>query len=95
MLIEFILNYLTFSLKKIDAEGKVVYLIVDWGSDEPLSNYFHKEISNCQSIKFINISKEETKKYKLNFDVSLRHCQKHNLRKVAPGHFLTIFLNLG
>lgn len=68
--LKFILNYLTYSLKKIDAEEKVEYIIVDWGSDEPLSNYFHKEISNCRSIKFINISKEETKKYKLNYDTS-------------------------
>ena len=68
--LKFILNYLTYSLKKIDAEEKVEYITVDWGSDEPLSNYFHKEISNCQSIKFINISKEETKKYKLNFDTA-------------------------
>ena len=67
---KFILNYLIYSLKKMTAEKKVEYLIVDWGSNEPFSNYFYREISICPSIKFINIPKEETKKCGLNFDVS-------------------------
>ena len=67
---KFILNYLIYSLKKMNAENKVEYLIVDWGSNEPFSNYFYREISICPSIKFINIPKEETKKCSLNFDVS-------------------------
>ena len=67
---KFILNYFIYSLKKMDAMNKVEYLIVDWGSDEPLSNYFYKEISLCPAIKFINVPKEETEKYKLSLDVS-------------------------
>lgn len=67
---KFILNYLIYSLKKMDAENKIEYLVVDWGSDEPLSNYFYKEISECPAIKFINVPKEETKKCELNYDYS-------------------------
>ena len=55
---KFILNYFIYSLKKMDAVNKVEYLIVDWGSNEPLSNYFSKEISMCPAIKFINVPKE-------------------------------------
>ena len=103
--LKFILNYLIYSLKKIDAEEKVEYIIVDWGSDEPLSNYFHNEISNCQSIKFINISKEEAKKYKLNFDttkalnVGIDHCLGEHLMFTSSDQFFPLsvlanFLNL-
>ena len=67
---KFILNYFKYSLKKMDATNKVEYLIVDWGSKEPLSNYFYKEIADCPAIKFINIPNEETKKCKLSFDHS-------------------------
>ena len=70
------------------------------GSDEPLSNYFHKEISNCQSIKFINISKEETKKYKLNFDiqalnVGIDHSLGENLMFTSSDQFfpLSVLIN--
>ena len=68
--IKFILNYFIYSLKKMDAINKVEYIIVDWGSNEPFSNYFHKEISMSSAIKFINVPKEETKKCELSFDVS-------------------------
>lgn len=67
---KFILNYFTHCLKKIDATNKVEYLLVDWGSDEPLSNYFYNEISMCSSIKFINVPKDETKKCELIYDYS-------------------------
>ena len=67
---KFILNYFIYSLKKINAIEKVEYLIVDWGSNEPFSNYFYKEISMSPAIKFINVPKEETAKCKLNLDVS-------------------------
>ena len=46
-----------YSIKKMNAAKKVEYIVVDWGSDEPLSNYFHKEISNSHYLKFINIPK--------------------------------------
>jgi hypothetical protein len=68
--IKFIINYLTHSLKKMDALNKVEYVIVDWGSNEPLSNYFYEEISKCSAIKFINVPEEETKKCNLSFDQS-------------------------
>lgn len=67
---KFILKYLTYSLKKMNAVHKVEYLVVDWGSEEPLSNYFYKEISECSAIKFINVPKEETTKCELSFDYS-------------------------
>ena len=67
---KFILNYFIYSLKKINALEKVEYLIVDWGSNEPFSNYFYKEISMSPAIKFINVPKDETAKCKLNLDVS-------------------------
>jgi hypothetical protein len=67
---KFILNYFKYSLKKMHASNKVEYLIVDWGSKEPLSNYFYKEIADCPAIKFINIPNEETKKFKLSLDYS-------------------------
>ena len=67
---KFILNYFIYSLKKMNALNKVEYIIVDWGSKEPLSNYFYDEISKCSAIKFINIPEKETKKSKLNFDHS-------------------------
>ena len=67
---KFILNYFIYSLKKMNAVNKVEYLIVDWGSEEPISNHFYEEISICPAIKFINVPKEETKKYDLQFDVS-------------------------
>ena len=67
---KFILNYLTYSLKKMNSLDKVEYIIVDWGSDEPFSNYFYDEIHNCSSIKFINVPKEETLKCSLDFDQS-------------------------
>ena len=54
----------------MDALNKVEYLIVDWGSNEPFSNYFQKEISMCSAIKFINVPKEETEKCELSFDHS-------------------------
>ena len=54
----------------MNALNKVEYIIVDWGSKEPLSNYFYDEISKCSAIKFINIPEKETKKSKLNFDHS-------------------------
>jgi len=67
---KFILNYFEYSLKKMNAINKVEYLIIDWGSEEPLSNYFYQEISMCPAIKFINVAKEETEKYDLKLDVS-------------------------
>ncbi len=67
---KFILNYFIYSLKKMNAMNKIEYLTVDWGSKEPLSNYFYEEISKYPSIKFINVPKEETEKYDLQFDVS-------------------------
>ena len=67
---KFILNYFEYSLKKMNAINKVEYLIIDWGSEEPLSNYFYQEISMCPAIKFINVAKEETEKYDLKVDVS-------------------------
>ena len=67
---KFILKYLTYSLKKMDAINKVEYLVVDWGSDEPLSNYFYNEILDCPAIKFINVPKVETAKCELGYDYS-------------------------
>jgi hypothetical protein len=68
--LKFILNYFIYSLEKINAVNKVECIIVDWGSKEPLSNYFYKEISKCSAIKFINVPKSETKKGKIDFDWS-------------------------
>ena len=65
---KFILNYFIYSLKKMNAVNKVEYLVVDWGSNEPLSNYFNKEILMCPAIKFLNVPKEETAKCELTFD---------------------------
>ena len=67
---KFILNYFLYSIRKINAVGKIEYILVDWGSEKSFSNFFHEEISDCQSIKFINIPKEETDKCKLSFDTS-------------------------
>ena len=67
---KFIINYFVYSTKKMNAVNKVEYIIVDWGSDEPFSNYFHKEISMCASLKFINVPREETEKCKLSFDTT-------------------------
>ena len=67
---KFLLNYFIYTIEKIGALNKVEYIIVDWGSNEPFSNYFHKEISTCSAIKFINIPKEETEKCEQNFDHS-------------------------
>ena len=67
---KFILNYFEYSLNKMNAINKVEYLIIDWGSEEPLSNSFYQEISMCPAIKFINVAKEETEKFDLQLDMS-------------------------
>ena len=99
---KFILNYLTHSLEKLNAVFKVEYLIVDWGSTEPLSNFFYKEVSKCPAIKFINIPYEETKKCELNFDVSealnigLKNSLGEHIMFTGPDQFfpLSVFNNL-
>ena len=99
---KFILNYLIYSLKKMDALNKVEYIVVDWGSKEPLSNYFYKEISTCPAIKFINVPLEETQKCKLSFDVSkaqnigIKNCSGEHIMITSPDQFLplSIFSNL-
>jgi hypothetical protein len=99
---KFILNYLTYSLEKLNAVFKVEYLIVDWGSTEPLSNFFYKEVSKCPAIKFINIPHEETEKCELNFDVSeafnigLKNSLGEHIMFTSPDQFfpLSVFNNL-
>jgi hypothetical protein len=68
--LKFIISYFIYSLKKMNALNKVEFIIVDWGSKEPLSNYFYEEVSKYSAIKFINVPAEESAKCELNFDVS-------------------------
>lgn len=99
---KFILNYFIYSLKKMDAVNKVEYLIVDWGSNEPLSNYFCKEISMCPAIKFINVPKEETEKCELSFDytkainIGIENSSGENIMLTGSDAFfpLSVFNNL-
>ena len=97
---KFILNYLTHSLNKLNAVYKVEYLIVDWGSTEPFSNFLYKEVSMCPAIKFINVPAEETAKCELNFDVSeafnigIKNSLGEHIMFASPDQFfpLSVFL---
>jgi hypothetical protein len=99
---KFILNYLTHSLNKLNAVYKVEYLIVDWGSTEPFSNFLYKEVSMCPAIKFINVPAEETAKCELNFDVSeafnigIKNSLGEHIMFASPDQFfpLSVFNNL-
>lgn len=68
--LKFILNYFIFSLNLMNVHNKIEYIIVDWGSEIPFSNYFKTEILACPSIKFINVPQQETSKFNLNFDTT-------------------------
>lgn len=99
---KFILNYFAYSVKKMDATKKIEYVIVDWGSTEPLSNFFKEEISSCPAIKFINIPRKETKKYELTFDYSkainigIENCLGEHIMLTGSDAFfpLSVFNNL-
>ena len=51
---KFILNYLVHSLKKMNAFNKVEYVLVDWGSKEPLSNYFYNIAQNETDLTILD-----------------------------------------
>lgn len=99
---KFIINYFIYTLKKLKVEEKIEYILVDWGSDDPFSNYFHKELKNCSSVKFINVPKKETIKCDLVYDTSkalnigIDNCIGENVLLTSPDQFLplSIFNNL-
>jgi hypothetical protein len=99
---KFILNYFIYSLKKMNAFNKVEYIIVDWGSQEPFSNFFYKELSSCPSIKFINVPKEETVKNEIDFDTSkainlgINNCSGEHVMLGGADQFfpISVFNNL-
>ena len=100
--LKFIISYFIYSLKKMNALSKVEYIIVDWGSKEPLSIYFYEEVSKYSAIKFINVPAEETAKCELNFDVSealnigLKNSLGEHVMFTSPDQFfpLSVFNNL-
>ena len=93
---KFLLNYFIYIIEKTGTLNKVEYIIVDWGSNEPFSNYFHKEISTCSAIKFINIPKEETKKCEQNFDhskalnIGIENSSGENIMITSSDQFLPL-----
>ena len=99
---KFILNYFVYSIKKMNAVNKVEYIIVDWGSDEPFSNYFHNQVVTCLCLKFINVPKEETEKCKLGYDttkaanIGIKNSTGENIMVTGSDQFLplSVFNNL-
>lgn len=93
---KFILDYFLYSLKISNSLYEVEYLIVDWGSDKPFSNYFFNQVVSYPCIKFINVPKHETLKCKLSFDTSkaenigIKNSLGKYIMLTSPDQFLPI-----